>query len=125
MLLEPWLFSARRAWHNPLLKWIALATAVIVVAATGFYLWKTLGHARESGTVVLHYNIYLGIDDVVAWPWAFFWPGIWLVLTGLDIILAFGWYRTDPHLSTSLFVFAAAWAIPWALALYYLTLANV
>lgn len=125
MVFDSWLFSAKRAWQNPVLKWIALATALIVTVTTGFYLWKMLAHARADGTVVLHYNIYLGIDDVVAWPWAFFWPGIWLMLTALDILLAFGWYRTDPHLSSSLFVFAGAWTIPWAIALYYLTLANL
>ncbi len=125
MTWEAWAFSAKRAWLNPFVRWTTVATALLLIVGTTFFFWRTLSRPRQNGSVILHYNVYLGIDEIGAWPWAFLLPGVWLAATALDLAFAYGSYRADPHLAVSLVASAALLAIPWAVALYYLSVVNV
>jgi hypothetical protein len=72
----------------------------------------------------MHYNIYVGIDDVRGWEWVVALPMVWLVLTLLDITFAFGTYRSDQVLASTLVGLALFWSLPWAIFLFYLTVIN-
>jgi hypothetical protein len=108
-----------------MIRWLTILTLFLVVAMCGFYVWNTLPAARERGFFVMHYNLYLGIDDVRSWPWLFVLPLIWISLTLADIGMAFGAYRIDAHLSLSLILLAFAWSLPWSGALFYLSHINL
>lgn len=125
MFLEAWLFSARLAWRRSFFKWFFMLTLLMVIFGSAIFLWKLLSVRAESGTFVLHYNIYLGIDEVRSWPWVFLLPSVWLALTMIDLAVAFGTYRYDPHFAISLLTFAFFWCLPWLVALYYLILTNL
>ena len=125
MRASAWMFSARLAWQRPYFRWMSLATVFMVVAGTLFFLGKILPMRTHTGTLVLHYNIYLGIDEVRSWMWALLLPSVWLLLTLLDLSVAFGSYRTDKQFAMSLIAFAFFWCLPWIGALFYLTLSNV
>lgn len=122
---DAWLFSAKLAWDNLWIRWTSILTVLLVLGMSGFYLWNTLPSAQEHGYFVMHYNFYLGIDDVRSWPWLFFLPVVWLVMTLADILVAYGFYRQDSHLSLSLILLAFAWSLPWAGALFYLSFINL
>jgi len=92
---------------------------------SGFFLWHVFPAAREHGTFILHYNVYLGIDEVKSWSWVFLPPLVWFGLTLLDVVLAFGIYQADAFFAWSLLVLAVAWAFPWSVALFFLTYINV
>lgn len=125
MNLDAWWFSAKLAWGNLLIRWLTILTFFLVIAVSVFYIWHTLPAAQSRGYFVMHYNLYLGIDDVRSWPWLFLLPAVWLVFTLADIAAAFGSYRVDQHLSLSLVLLAFAWSLPWAGALFYLSLINL
>ena len=124
MHLEAWLFSAKQAWHRPLLRWMTVVTLAMVVLGSSWFLWRVIPH-RQSGTLVLHYNVYLGVDEVRAWEWILLLPGIWFIVSLVDVLCGYGFYHRDPQLAGSLIGLAFFWSVPWMIALYYLTLVNV
>lgn len=96
----------------------------MVVASTFFLLSVIpLGH-QGHGTLVLHYNVYLGIDDVRAWSWILLLPAVWLVMSVLDLFVAYGLHRRDPQAATGLLVLGCASCIPWMMLFYYLIFMN-
>lgn len=124
MTVDGWLFSAHLAWGK---TWIRVATVFALAASLGVSAWFLAGvvpSARENGTFAYHYNIYLGIDDVRPWGWAFALPAAWVGLTALDLLIAYGLYRTDAVIASTLIALTALWALPWAGSLFYLALAN-
>ncbi len=100
------------------------ALAILTIVVT-IFLVKVLPRRGAGGTLVLHYNVYLGIDEVHDWYWIFLLPGVWLILTLADLFLAYGFYRKDKHLALSLILLAFFWGFPWTATLFYLSLANV
>ena len=118
-------FSAKQAWQRPFFRWGAILALACVFAGSGYFLWKVWPAHRQSGTIVTHYNIYLGIDQVSPWSWAWLLPGVWLAVTLADVALAYAMYRTDAYLAASLIVLACVWSLPWMGTLYHLTLINV
>lgn len=125
MSWSSWLFSAKRAWQRHSLRWVTIVTGLLICIGTAVFLWRMVPLASQEETVIVHYNIYLGIDAVRPVYWIFLLPLFWWSLTLFDIIVAYGLFRTDPHLSMSLIYLAFAWSVPWLVTLYYLTLVNV
>lgn len=125
MTFSAWLFSAKLAWGKPWMRWPSFVALALPLFLGLWFLLQVLPVAKASGSLVYHYNIYLGIDDVRTWWWAFILPLTWLVFTLADLVVAYGVYRTDTHLSAALVSFAVAWGLPWAGALFYLYLFNV
>jgi len=124
MTWRRWFFSAKLAWQQKTLRVLTILTCLLSILVSGYYLWSVVPVARRSGTVVVHYNIYLGIDDVRSWPWVFLLPAIWLACTFIGLLWSYASYQHDPHLSVSLIVFAFFWSLPWIAALFYLSLLN-
>lgn len=122
--LDAWALSARLAWAKPWLRFASLAALAISVAVGLWFIAQILPSARANGTFAYHYNIYVGIDDLRAWWWVFVLPGLWVGLTLIDLILAYGVYRTDVILANSLVTLALLWSLPWCVALFYLTVIN-
>ncbi len=89
------------------------------------FVLNVLPSAKSHGSLIYHYNIYLGIDDVRGWEWSLILPGIWLLMTLVDVALAYGEFRTDKHLSAALVSLALAWSFPWMGALFYLSILNL
>lgn len=125
MTFSAWLFSAKLAWGKPWMRWFSiLALALPLLVGTAF-IFQVAPATQARGNLVYHYNIYLGIDDVRAWWWAIVLPSVWLGLTLADLVVAYGVYRTDAYASAALVSFAFAWGLPWAGALFYLSLFNL
>lgn len=121
---DGWMFSARLAWGRPWLRWASVFALVLSLGTGTWFVSQVLPVARANGAFAFHYNIYVGIDDVRGWGWVFVLPAAWIVLTMLDILLAFGTYRADQILASSLVGLALLWSLPWAVALFYLTVVN-
>ncbi len=121
---DAWLFSTKQAWQHPLFRWVAIATLLFVVCGSTYFLWKVLPTRKQSQNMVSHYNVYIGIDQVDSWTWAWILPGVWFTVTFIDLVLAYGMYRTDFYLAASLLILACAWSLPWMGTLFYLTRVN-
>ncbi len=124
MWFRAWAFSATRAWQRPFFRWSSIATVSYSLVASGYFLYQVLTHMRDGGNVILHYSVYLGVDDIRPWYWAFLWPALWIIGVMIDFVIAFGVYRVDPLCANALAVLAVAWSVPWSIALYHLSLIN-
>lgn len=125
MTFEAWLFSAKRAWQNHWVKAVTIVTACLLLATTVWFSAKVISLRHvEGGQLVLHYSVELGIDAIRPWAWALFLPAVWLMVTVLDLLWAFGIYRDDVYQSWAFFGIALAWSIPWMLALWHLIRIN-
>ncbi|MDO8618225.1 MAG: hypothetical protein Q7N87_05070 [Candidatus Uhrbacteria bacterium] len=124
MHADAWLFSAKQAWQHLFFRWVAIASLLLVMVGSTYFLWKVVPMRKHHPAFVSHYNVYLGIDQVGSWTWAWILPGVWFLITLLDLVIAYGIYRTDFYLAASLLIVACAWGLPWMGALFYLTLVN-
>ena len=122
MTREGWVLSARLAWSRPAMRWTAILALTVCIAVSVWFLVVTAPAAERHDAFVFHYNIYLGTDDVRAWPWVFSLPAAWLVLTLADMTAAFGLYRTDLFSSRALAALAVTALFPWMGILFYLSL---
>lgn len=107
------------------MRWSALISVAASIGISIWFLATTLPSIRRHDAFIYHYNVYLGIDDVRVWPWVFFLPSVWVAVTLLDLVLAYGLYRSDALLARALATLAFVWAFPWAGALFYLSLVNL
>ncbi len=121
---DAWMLSARLTWGRPALRVASIAALSISIVVGIWFIAQVLPSARANGTFAYHYNIYVGIDDLRGWRWIFFLPGVWIGLTAFDLAVAYGLYRTDGILSSSLIILALLWSLPWSVALFYLTVIN-
>jgi len=122
---DAWLFSAKLAWHHPWIRWMSLLTGGLVIGVCLFFFWSTIPATHQHEFFVMHYNLYLGIDDVRGWEWLFLFPSVWFIVTLLDFIFAYGLYRTDAYFSLSLMTLAFTWSLPFSIALFYLSFVNL
>ena len=119
-----WKFSAQRAVQDPWIRWTTVSTVVLLVGMSAYYLIRVLPDGWRSGATTLHYNVYLGIDDVRPWPWAFAVPGIAIAVAALDTLVALGLHRQDTLASRTLAVVGLVSAVLWTVAVFFLVLVN-
>ena len=120
-----WKFSARLGWEDPWLRWISVSALVIVLAMGAFFLWRLLPEGWRSGVVTMHYNIYIGIDDVRTWQWLFFVPGTAFLFVLLDTVIALGLFRRHPLASRTLVATGLMTAVVWAIGSFFLINVNI
>jgi hypothetical protein len=125
MKWDAWRFSTKLAWQDRVIRWVLLATLVFFVGWSVFLLWRLIPEGTRSGVLILHYNIYLGIDDVRSWPWIFLFPGIMLGVLGLNTGFAVSLFRTDVLAARSLVILSAFLTAIWAIASFFLILVNL
>lgn len=57
--------------------------------------------------IILHYNVYFGVDMLGNWKAVFILPGIGLLLLGLNTLLALSFYRKKERIASYLLLIAA------------------
>jgi hypothetical protein len=124
MRWEDWKFSARLAWQDAWMRWMLILSFVLLFGMTAFLLFRLLPEGWKTGVVTIHYNVYLGIDDVRSWPWIFVLPGGALLVMILDALLSLGFFRAHPLASRTLMSACLATAIIWAVGSFYLIRVN-
>ncbi len=125
MTIESWMFSAKRAWQNSWVKVVTISTAFFVLLGSAWFMMQMFFlHRLTGGSLVLHYNIYLGIDTIAAWGWAMMIPVVWILFTLVDFLWAFGVYRQDVYQAWAFLIIAALWSIPWMMTLWHLVVIN-
>jgi hypothetical protein len=125
MRWDEWKFSARRALQDRFILWTAMVTVVLFAVASAYFLIRTLPHGWETGAVVLHYNIYLGIDEIMSWPWIFAVPGAALVVLALDFTVALSIFRLDPLASRVLISLGFFSILLWTIGCFFMAQVNL
>lgn len=125
MKLDAWVFSMKQAWQQPFLRIGGIIILGLFLLGTAFFVWRSIDERAHGAPMVFHYTIYLGIDDVRSWRWAFVFPAVWGLFAAADLMLAYGLYRSEPQLSYALTAIGVGWSILWLIFLYHVTLVNV
>lgn len=125
MRWDEWKFSARRAWQDRFILWTAVITAVLFAAASAYFLIRMLPPGLETGAVILHYNIYLGIDEIVSWPWVFAVPGAALAVLAMDFGVALSLFRLDPLASRILISLGFFSILLWTIGCFFMVKVNL
>lgn len=125
MRREAWRISARLAWQRPRFRALALLLFASVTVVNLIFLMQAVPAVRSEATAIIHYNIYLGIDDVRDWPWIFLWPALWEGMTCVGLVAALGAYQKDSLLAYGLVGWTCVWSLPWVIGLSYLLLLNL
>ncbi len=125
MRWSDWRFSARLAWQNRTARWTMICTVLFYIAMTGVILSRLIPVGLRSGVLTLHYNVYLGIDEVRPWPWVFFSPAIMLGILLLNDVFALGLFRQDELAARTLFVITSALVLLWGVASFFTAAVNL
>lgn len=119
------LFSVRQGVRDPFIRWTVLASALVYLAVTGFFIWSVLPTVRQTGLITLHYNTYIGIDDVRPWPWMFFIPGVVLLVLLFDTMVALLLFQKDRLAARAVMALGGGVLALWAVGMYFLTRINL
>ncbi|MCC7357247.1 hypothetical protein IT408_01955 [Candidatus Uhrbacteria bacterium] len=125
MTLEAWKFSAKLAWQDRYLRIVGISTLLVFLGWTSFFAWRLIPEGIRSGVLVMHYNIYLGIDDVRPWPWVFVSPFAYVGLYLLDLVIAAGIYRSDTIAARTIVTIGTVTGILWGISSFFLILVNL
>ncbi|NTW15536.1 MAG: hypothetical protein HGA38_04210 [Candidatus Moranbacteria bacterium] len=93
---------------NPLvLSLLSASTAIILLSFVATYVFVMRG---ASGTIVLHFNVYFGVD-IVGSPWqALLIPGMALLFLLLNLPLAYRFYAVRERVAAHILLFASFFA---------------
>lgn len=70
---------------------LSFGTALIILATWSLFLFKKINY---SDLTVIHSNVFVGIDVLGTWRWLFIIPGLTLLFSIIDFVLAIGlWIR--------------------------------
>jgi hypothetical protein len=119
-----WRLAMDIAWDDPWFKIQTVATIGIVIAGSFFYLLKLIPSGIHNGSLVFHYNVYLGIDDVRRWPWVFYLPSMTIGIVCADLVASFLTYRYDKIASRVLLSVATLFAVLTAVGEIFIVIMN-
>jgi hypothetical protein len=124
MQWSDWRFSAKRAWQNRYIRWSIIVNGLAIIAGASFFLWRLVPIGMRNGMLVLHYNVYLGIDNVQPWPWIFAVPGAMLAVYLVNTLTALGFFRPDELAAKTLVSASAILTLIWFVGGYFIMRVN-
>ena len=101
--VSEWKLAIEITWDDDWLKWQTIGTLAVFAALTILFLVRLIPIGIQNGTLIFHYNLYLGIDDVRPWPWVFAVPVMVAIIIGIDLFASFLLYRHDRIASRSFY----------------------
>lgn len=92
-------------FRNPLVRSLISASVAIIIASFfAVFLFVIRG---SDGTIVLHFNVYFGVD-IVGSPWqALLIPGMAMIFLLLNVALAYRFYSFRERVAAHILLFAA------------------
>lgn len=124
MQWEEWNFSMKLAWQDFFFRWTILVAFTSFLAGSVFLLVNLIPIGWRTGILSLHYNVYLGIDDVRGWPYVFWLPVLmWLCLV-TDVLAAGGMFRRDIVAARTLLGVGLIAILLWCAWVFFLVRVN-
>lgn len=123
--IDEWKFSLDVAWDDPWYRWQSLLTALVALIGTVLALWRLIPEGLQSGILVFHYNVYVGIDAVQPWPWVFMVAAIFFVLLFADLLISGFLFRHDRLASRVVLCMASVFTVLVLVGTYFLVLVNL
>jgi hypothetical protein len=120
-----WRFSAKLGWQNRFICWMTIANAFVILLMSLFVLWRLIPEGLRASVLTMHYNVYLGIDDVRDWQWIFLLPGAMTAVFAVNLLFALGIFRNHALAAKTLVAFTAALTVLWCVGSFFLVLVNL
>lgn len=125
MRWDEWRFSATLAWRDLFVRSITLTAFTLAGIVSGYTIWRLVPEGMRSGVLALHYTMYLGIDDVRAWPWIFALPASMFMLLIVNTFVSAGIYRADIFAARVLSTLSCALTIVWSVGMFFIVRINL
>lgn len=96
-------FFSQEFFCNSLVQWVILA-ALFINAAN----WGTIAYFIRpvDFPIILHYNVYFGVDVIGIWKQIYFLPSIGLVILGVNTVLGYLFYQQKERIAAHLLILA-------------------
>lgn len=101
------LFFKRDYFQNHLVLWMLIFSFGANLA--DWILLAVFTHPVDSG-IILHYNVYFGVDMIGDWKLAFIMPAVGLILLVVNILLGAYFYRNKERIASYVLLIAALMA---------------
>lgn len=97
-------FFANEFLRNPITQWLLIASLFINIAD-----WATLAFFIRpvDFPIILHYNVYFGVDIIGGWWQAYFLPFTGAVILLVNAVLAHFFYGRKERIASYVFLLAA------------------
>lgn len=92
-------FFGQDYFQNGLNIWLIILSVVINI---GNWALLLIFIKPVDFSVILHYNVYFGVDVIGDWRKIFFFPALGIFLLILNLLLAFYFYKQDEKISAYL-----------------------
>lgn len=96
-------FFAQEYFRNPLVLWILILS---LMANLADWLILKIWIRPIDAAIILHYNVYFGVDVTGEWRQVFWAPAIGLILFGINLLLSIYFYNRKERIASYLLLLA-------------------
>lgn len=96
-------FFAQEYFRNPLVLWILILS---LTANLADWLILKIWIRPIDAAIILHYNVYFGVDVTGAWQKVFWAPAVGLILFGINLLLSIYFYNQKERIASYLLLLA-------------------
>lgn len=104
-------FLGKEFWRSHIVLWLLILNLVSNIAN---WIVIAIFINRLDGDIILHYNVYFGVDNMGNWRETFILPTIGLILFILNAVLAAWFYGKKERIASYILLLAALMA-QWSL----------
>lgn len=94
----------REFFHSSLVQWMIIGSLFLNVANWGLVAFF---NRPVDFPIILHYNVYFGVDVIGAWWQVYFLPAIGLIILLINAILGFLFYNQKERMVAHLLMLAS------------------
>jgi hypothetical protein len=96
-------FFSQEFFHSSLVQWVILAA--LLVNATNWGLIAFFIRPVDF-PIILHYNVYFGVDVIGSWWQVYFLPLIGLLILSVNTVLGYLFYQQKERIAAHLLILA-------------------
>ena len=96
-------FFAQEYFHSSLLQWVFIASLALNL---GNWLFIAFFIRPVDFLIILHYNVYFGVDVIGSWWQMYFVPFIGLLILLVNAVLGFLFYQRKERIAAHLLMLA-------------------
>ncbi len=96
-------FFSQEFFHSSLVQWVIIGALLVNIAN-----WALIAFFIRpvDFPIILHYNVYFGVDVIGAWWQIYFLPLIGLVILSVNTVLGYLFYQQKERIAAHLLVLA-------------------
>lgn len=97
-------FLAQEFFKNGLVHWVLIGSFFVNLADWGLLAFFV---RPVDFLIILHYNVYFGVDILGSWQEAYFLPAVGTFFLAMNVFLGYFFYQRKERIATYLFLLGA------------------